>query len=568
MTADPTTHANLPGQLGWVRRLALSLARDPEAAADLTQDVAREWVERRPAWAEHGTGLRRWLVRATRSRAVDHARAERARRSRELAVQMQMQMPLARGAPTADEPPHAVLERLERQRLVAAAVHALPEPYRTTILHRYLDEMPTALVAQRLGVPETTVRKRIERGLELLRARLDREFGTGLRIWALALLDPLSRQSFEARMAGGLVTTAVQGVALMGGKKIVLLAAPLVVASMVWWWMAANGSTADIEVGGRGVVVPESVALAREPVLQPRRVDVSTTSTAPAATSRAAAAPWIRGFVFTDEEHRAPSDLVIAVDRAHSLEDTPVPQFAVAAGTWSLELGSPELGQEEALRLWVTSASTVPAQIPVPKQLLRDGGVFDLHLLSGRSLTLLFLDEVTRTPLAELEFELSKAIETQRGGGRVTTRSAQVLCRTDQEGKAVVRGVPEAGAVSVTTDLEQRERSMVIRNGPAAGAGAIALPGLARTWEGPRADRRAGARRVRACGRACADRVRTRESHDGACALLERADRGRARTAGVQCGGTGSFPRCRLRWQGRHGGGDGIRRRTAPARAA
>ncbi|NOT32489.1 MAG: hypothetical protein HOP15_18745, partial [Planctomycetes bacterium] len=39
----------LVANLGWVQRLALSLARDRDAADDLAQDVARVWLEKRPA---------------------------------------------------------------------------------------------------------------------------------------------------------------------------------------------------------------------------------------------------------------------------------------------------------------------------------------------------------------------------------------------------------------------------------------------------------------------------------------------------------------------------------------
>ncbi|HEX5050595.1 MAG TPA: sigma-70 family RNA polymerase sigma factor [Planctomycetota bacterium] len=452
MTPDPsaTSEVLLLGQLGWVRRLAASLACDPEAAIDLTQQVACDWVAARPAWAERGAGLRRWLARATRSRAIDHARAERARRARERGTEPNQR----------EEAPHAVLERLERQRRVAAAVHALPEPYRRTMLYRFLDELPTAVVAQRMAVAEPTVRKRIERGLELLRARLDREFGGSSRAWALALLDPAARQALEVGVAGGATVAVLQGAGLMLGKKLVVLAVGLALVSMAWWWMASNIDTADVEVGGRGVVVPEHVAAARQPALSVQRVEASPGPVASTAVPTPADRVFIRGFVFTDEEHRAPADLSITAERGPSRERDPAVEIDAAAGTWSLDLG-----HEDQVTLWVTSACVVPAQIPVPKELLRRGGVFDLHLDSGRCLILLFLDEASRAPLAHLDFELSKAIELQRGMGRVVTREATQRCRTGDDGKALVRGLPMDGALSVTTDLELHERNVLMRGG-------------------------------------------------------------------------------------------------------
>src|SRR5690242_15279007 len=83
-TMDPRTipHAELVGNLGWVQRLALSLARNADAADDLTQEVARVWLERRPELDDRG-GLRRWLAAVARKLAVDRARSESARRARE-----------------------------------------------------------------------------------------------------------------------------------------------------------------------------------------------------------------------------------------------------------------------------------------------------------------------------------------------------------------------------------------------------------------------------------------------------------------------------------------------------
>lgn len=459
---DPgALEAELIGQLGWVRRLAASLVRDGDAAADIAQEVARDWVVRRPAWAERGLGLRRWLRRATRSRSVDHLRAERARRARECACATVPSVEDAQG----------VLDRLERQQRVAEAVASLPEPYRSTLLHRYLDELPTRTVAERTGVSEAAVRKRIERGLELLRARLDGEFGTDTRAWALLLLGPSWGADASVAPAaiggGGHLATILQGAGLMVGKKTVVVAGSMVLAAAaVLWFANATADPARVEVGGRGVIVSESVAAAREAEApRPERVEVGAPG--PPATGGAAGdRASIRGFVFVDGQHRAPRDLSIAVQRPGRDDDAELRvQIDVAAGKWSMQPMP-----DEELTLWVTSSGTVPAQIPVPEQLVRAGGTFDLHLLGGRTLILSLLDEVTRTPLAGLEFELSKAIVLRRSVGSVLTRDSRERYRTDTEGRAVIVGVPESGAVSVITDLVVRERSVLMRDGDVARA--------------------------------------------------------------------------------------------------
>src|SRR5262249_19028993 len=68
----------------------------------------------------------------------------------------------------------AIVAREATRRVVVDAVLALDEPYRSTILLRYLDELPPRVIARRCGVPVETVRTRIKRGLELLRGRLVR----------------------------------------------------------------------------------------------------------------------------------------------------------------------------------------------------------------------------------------------------------------------------------------------------------------------------------------------------------------------------------------------------------
>jgi RNA polymerase sigma factor (sigma-70 family) len=57
---------------------------------------------------------------------------------------------------------------------VIDAVLSLSEPIRSTIVLRYLEDLPPREVARRLGVPIETVRSRSRRGLEDMRATLGR----------------------------------------------------------------------------------------------------------------------------------------------------------------------------------------------------------------------------------------------------------------------------------------------------------------------------------------------------------------------------------------------------------
>lgn len=138
-----------------VRRIAIGIDVD-----DLAQDLALEALER-PLEARSPRG---WLAGTARNLARMTRRGEARRSDRQRAH--------ARGEESTADAPLTVLERLELQREVTEAVHALAEPFRTSILLRYLDERSIAEVAVETGVPESTVRVRIHRGLTLLRDRI------------------------------------------------------------------------------------------------------------------------------------------------------------------------------------------------------------------------------------------------------------------------------------------------------------------------------------------------------------------------------------------------------------
>ena len=66
----------------------------------------------------------------------------------------------------------AALGRAEAQ-TVLAAVDRLPERDRLVIAYRFLLELTEAETAEALGVPPGTVKSRLSRGLQRLRAELD-----------------------------------------------------------------------------------------------------------------------------------------------------------------------------------------------------------------------------------------------------------------------------------------------------------------------------------------------------------------------------------------------------------
>jgi RNA polymerase sigma-70 factor (ECF subfamily) len=76
------------------------------------------------------------------------------------------------------ESAQALAERRDLARAVSAAVAALPEEQREVIVLKEYQGLTFTEIAQTLGLPPSTVKTRLYRGLELLRDRLE---GQGIR---------------------------------------------------------------------------------------------------------------------------------------------------------------------------------------------------------------------------------------------------------------------------------------------------------------------------------------------------------------------------------------------------
>ncbi|MBL8843238.1 MAG: RNA polymerase sigma factor [Planctomycetes bacterium] len=243
--ASPFDPAELAGHVAWVQRLARALVRDAAAAEDVAQETWRVTLAQPPGRVGGGARLRAWLGGVARRLAIDRSRAERSRAVREEAS--------ARDA-TAAAPhePHEIVERSARQQRVVAAVMQLAEPYRSTVLYRWFDELSTRDVAARMQCSEEAVRKRLERAHAQLRSALDREFGAPTRQWAGLLL-------------------AGPGVVAMASKaKAVAVAAGVVLAlgAAAWQWRAPSPAVAESPDGARSVVAtPEAAVAPPEPAL-------------------------------------------------------------------------------------------------------------------------------------------------------------------------------------------------------------------------------------------------------------------------------------------------------------
>lgn len=186
-------------EYGWVRRLASTLLRSESDADDVTQEVIAAALKHRPR-SEPTIGIRRWLDAVTRRQA---ARWHRRRHRRE---QIETN---AHDSSRADGEPRDVVARLEQHRTLTAAVLALPEPYRSTVVARFLDERSCAQIAANNGVTEAAVRQRLHRALERLRDRLGRDpdWRRGLLLLAYGARPTLSPPLVAAAAALIMKTT-------------------------------------------------------------------------------------------------------------------------------------------------------------------------------------------------------------------------------------------------------------------------------------------------------------------------------------------------------------------------
>ncbi|HEX6881994.1 MAG TPA: sigma-70 family RNA polymerase sigma factor, partial [Planctomycetota bacterium] len=233
---------------GFLRRTLRGLLASEADVDDVLQQTWTKLLER-PAAAPGEP--RRWLVRVARNVALGGLRARRRRSEHEAEA-----LPRAAG----DSPAESAA-RVEALQQVGAAILALAEPYRSVVLLRHEQELDVATIARRLGRSEATVRSQLARAHELLRQRLDREFG-GRERWAL--------------LAAPLVSAAPAWL-VPGAAALLLLAA----AAAYVVWPEAEPERAEVASARAAELLatpPASTSgvVAREEQADPQRVPART----------------------------------------------------------------------------------------------------------------------------------------------------------------------------------------------------------------------------------------------------------------------------------------------------
>ncbi len=196
-----TTIDSLLAESDWLLALARQLVRSEDRAQDLYQDTLLASIR-----AKHQLRgeVRPWLRRIAQRVALGARRQDQARSRREERV----------AQPEAEESVAETVGHFEMHRIVVDAVNELDEPYRTTVLLRFWEDLPPREISRRTGSPVETVKTRLKRGMDLLRARLDRDAGDR-KAWMGMLLPVLAREGLAGGTAASLSGLAKWAAALV-----------------------------------------------------------------------------------------------------------------------------------------------------------------------------------------------------------------------------------------------------------------------------------------------------------------------------------------------------------------
>ncbi len=150
-----------------VFNIAYTFVGRHDQAEDLTQDVFLK-LYRSLHTFDRRANFQTWLISVSRNLCIDHYRSSR--REREAINRDLDPADLAAAAPGASA--YARLESRDRVELLREALATLPVALRTAVMLRDLEELTYQEIADRLRVPEGTVKSRINRGRTELARRI------------------------------------------------------------------------------------------------------------------------------------------------------------------------------------------------------------------------------------------------------------------------------------------------------------------------------------------------------------------------------------------------------------
>jgi RNA polymerase sigma-70 factor (ECF subfamily) len=327
--APPVRVEALLAHREWVRRVARALVRDENAADDLEQEV---WVEALEKPPRSGRSLGGWFTSALRHNLVDRKRSEAGRRRREEG------RALPEAVPSAAE----LVAKADAHRRVVVALMDLPEPYRTTVLYRFFEDLGPGEAAARMGVPVETFRTRLRRALELLRARLAEGEGGERRALAFALAPLLGERGTGPAVAGAAASSAA-GAAILGGilmsKKAVAAGVAVLFVLGVLGFLVRDRAEAPRETAeGRGGGIPSATPSTGTRGADPVSPPSPRIAGGEAAAVREVASRWLPVMVTDEAGAAVPGTTVLCLAGD---DGTPFSEEAVADDGGNLSIRVP-----------------------------------------------------------------------------------------------------------------------------------------------------------------------------------------------------------------------------------
>jgi RNA polymerase sigma-70 factor (ECF subfamily) len=257
--------AQLLQDIAWLKSLATRLANDRDDADDLVQEA---WIA---AWRRQPDAtrpMRAWLTKVVRDLAGMKRRSDRRRAARH-ALTDDAQVPAA---------PDELVAQLRLHKHLVELVLELDEPYRSTIIGRFVEGRTSASIAQSLGIPAGTVRKRLHEALSRLRAGLDADAGDRKR-WAPAVLA-FAKGAMQVAKPTKLVLVVLAALVLSAATVLTLMIAlPTRGGGGGGGTTASTRSAEPTASRGAGPAGPSGTAAATDartplrPVSEPRAAD-------------------------------------------------------------------------------------------------------------------------------------------------------------------------------------------------------------------------------------------------------------------------------------------------------
>jgi len=140
-----------------------------DEAEDLAQDIFLKIFKSLDTF-DRRANFQTWLISISRNLCIDHYRSVRKERET-----IDRDVDANELAPPSHEPgPVAALEQRDRVALLRQAMSSLPDTLRTAVLMRDIQELSYQEIADRLRLPEGTVKSRINRGRNELARQIRR----------------------------------------------------------------------------------------------------------------------------------------------------------------------------------------------------------------------------------------------------------------------------------------------------------------------------------------------------------------------------------------------------------